>query len=98
AQPYVPISPVNRLSYARVAPLPARLLRHRIRDQSLDEPCPRRGGGARPEAMERIARDPLEIGLQDSFGRAATKASRHGFHSQCRAYRQSQIYSKQFPA
>src|SRR4030095_8068759 len=88
---------INSRSYARAAALSAGLLRNRIRDQSLDEPCPWRGGGPRPEAMERIARHALEIGLQDRFGCAATKPSRHGFHSQRRADRRSQIHSEQFP-
>ena len=39
-----------------------------------------------------------KLGLQDPSGCAATKPSRHGFHSQRRADRWSQIYSEQFPA
>src|SRR5439155_4231731 len=87
----------NCRSYPRVAPLSARPLRNRIRDQYLDESRPRRGGSARPKAMERIVRDALEIGLQDPFGRAAAKTSRHGFHGERRAHGWPQIHSEQFP-
>src|SRR5258705_6761693 len=47
--------------YARAASLSAGLLRHRVRDQSLDEYCPRRRNGDRPRAMETTARDAFQI-------------------------------------
>src|ERR1051325_587686 len=83
-------------SYARTAALPAGLLRHRIRDQSVDELCPWSGYTADAEAVAGFTRHVVQSELQNQSGDAAAALARYGVHGQCRTDDRKQIYSEQF--
>src|ERR1700730_19012566 len=83
-------------SYARAAPLSARSLRDRVRDQSVDESRPRGGGSSRAAAVAGFARHAVGIGLQDPFDPTTTKTSRHGFHRERWPDGGKEIHPKQF--
>src|ERR1041385_1343988 len=69
-------------SYARTVALPAGLLRDRIRDQSMDESCPRRGYTADAEAVAGFTGHVVQSELQNQSGDAAAALAGHGVRSE----------------